>query len=358
MIVYRYPNRRCLAKVLIALFILIIAITTILAVLLTRTKAKKPKQAILRWNSTGITVAGVTGQPGNTSDKLSTPRGIDLDWSNALYIADDYNSRVQKYSKNALVGETVAGDSSGITGSGAGFLSRPSDVVIDLNENVFLSDSANQRIQLWTRGSSTGTTIAGMTGIMGNSTDTFNSPYGITYDSITHGIYVSDYFNYRIMYYPPGVLNGTVVAGGNGKGLNSNQLSAQYSSYHDAVTNSLFISQCDTNNVIQWSLGASSWTLIAGYLNGTISNSSSGFLCARDVTLDPMGNIYVVDRSNQRVQFFPPGQRDGMTIAGITGISGVNASLLNNPVSLILDTQLNLYVSDTVNHRIQKFMRY
>ena len=47
-----------------------------------------------------------------------------------------------------------------------------------------------------------------------------------------------------------------------------------------------------------------------------------------------------------------------MTIAGITGILGANASLLNNPVSVVLDTQLNLYVSDTVNHRIQKFMRF
>ena len=356
MIVYRYSNRRCLAKVLIALLILISIITIILAVLLTRTNTKRSnKEAILRWNSTGITVAGVTGQPGNTSDRISTPRGIDLDWSNALYITDEGNSRIQKYSRNALVGETVAGDGSGIAGTGAGLFSHPFDVVIDLNENVFVADTLNHRIQQWIRGSSTGTTIAGTTGVVSDSANTFNFPYGITYDSITHGIYVSDTANFRIMYYPPGVLNGSVVAGGNGQGLNNTQLGAQHSSYYDVVTNSLFISQCDTNNVIQWSLGASSWTLIAGYLNGTISNSSSGFLCARDVTLDPMGNTYVVNRDIGRIQFFSTGQSDGTTIAGITG---ANTSLLTNPVSVVLDTQLNLYVSDTVNHRIQKFMRY
>ena len=110
MIVYRYPNRRCLAKVLIALFILIIIITIILAVLLTKVRVKKSnKEAILRWNSTGITVAGVTGLPGNTLDKLYYPRGIGIDWSNALYIADEGNSRIQKYSKGASVSETVAG---------------------------------------------------------------------------------------------------------------------------------------------------------------------------------------------------------------------------------------------------------
>jgi len=227
-IVYRYPNRRCLVKVSTALFILIIILTIILAVLLTRTKTKKSnKEAILRWNSTGIMVAGVTGQSGNTSDKLSTPRGIGIDWSNALYITDANNHRIQKYSKDASVGETVVGEGSGIAGVGNGFLSRPYDVAIDLNENVFVVDSNNQRIQLWTRGSLVGKTIAGTTGVVGNSANTLNYPYGIAYDSITHGIYISDYNNYRIMYYPTGVLNGTIVAGGNGQGLNTNQLSYQ-----------------------------------------------------------------------------------------------------------------------------------
>ena len=353
-------NRRRLAKVLIALCILIIIIITIiLALLLTRVRVKKSnKKAILRWNSTGITVAGVTGQPGNTSDKLYNPRGIGIDWANALYIADTDNNRIQKYSKNVSVGETVAGQSSGIAGAGDDFLSHPHDVVVDLNEGVFVADSSNHRIQLWTRGSSIGTTIAGTTGVTGNSSDKLNLPYGITYNSITHGIYISDYNNFRIMYYPAGVLNGTVVAGGNGQGLNNNQLGYQYSVYHDAVTNSLFIAQCSTNNIIQWPLGASNWMLIAGYLTGAISSSSNGFSCPRDINLDPMGNIYVADRDNRRIQFFSIGQSNGTTIAGITGILGANASLLNNPISVVLDTQLNLYVSDTVNHRIQKFMRY
>ena len=236
-----------------------------MAALLTKVRVKKSnKEAILRWNSTGITVAGVTGQPGNTSDKLSTPRGIGIDWVNILYIADTDNNRIQKYSKNASVGETVAGQSSGIAGAGNDSLRNPFDAVVDLNGAVFVADSSNHRIQLWTRGSSAGTTIAGTTGVLGNSSDKLNLPYGITYNSITHGIYISDYYNYRIMYYPAGVLNGTVVAGGNGQGLNNNQLGNQLSSYYDVLTNSLFIAQCNTNNIIQWPLGASSWTLIAG----------------------------------------------------------------------------------------------
>ena len=68
-----------------------------------------------------------------------------------------------------------------------------------------------------------------------------------------------------------------------------------------------------------------------------------------------MGNVYVADTGNHRVQFYFAGQSNGTTIAG-TGISGTNATSLNSPWSLALDSQLNLYVADTNNHRIQKFL--
>jgi len=76
------------------------------------------------------------------------------------------------------------------------------------------------------------------------------------------------------------------------------------------------------------------------------------------VSLDPMGNIYVADMANHRIQVFLSGQSIGRTIAGITGINGPNATALNEPRWVTLDKQLNLYVSDTSNHRVQMFKRY
>jgi len=197
-------------------------------------------------------------------------------------------------------------------------------------------------------------------GVIGNanSPNLFNRPYGIQRNSITNGIYIADGYNQRIMYYSIGSTNGTIVAGGNGPGINNNQLNNPLRLYFDAISNSLFIPNCNSNNVIRWVLGASNWTLVAGYLNGTNSTSSSGFCCPRDVALDPVGNVYVVDRNNHRVQFFSAGQSDATTIAGITSVFGSNDSLLNTPLHMTLDSQLNLYVSDNLNHRVQKFMRY
>lgn len=120
---------------------------------------------ILRWNQTGITVAGVAGQSGNSSDKLYNPRGVYLDWSYTLYVADTLNNRIQKYLRDASFGETVAGQASGIAGVGSSYLYQPADVLVDLNNNIYVTDTGNSRVQLWSSGSSTGNTIAGITGI-------------------------------------------------------------------------------------------------------------------------------------------------------------------------------------------------
>jgi len=71
-----------------------------------------------------------------------------------------------------------------------------------------------------------------------------------------------------------------------------------------------------------------------------------------------MGNLYVADRSNTRVQFFLAGQIEGRTIAGITGVFGSNSTLLNQPYEIAFDNQLNLYVADSYGNRVQKFLRY
>jgi DNA-binding beta-propeller fold protein YncE len=71
-----------------------------------------------------------------------------------------------------------------------------------------------------------------------------------------------------------------------------------------------------------------------------------------------MGNLYVADTGNNRIQLFLAGQTVATTIAGITGSPGSSSVQLNSPYSVRLDNQLNLYVADLTNNRIQKFLRY
>jgi hypothetical protein len=71
-----------------------------------------------------------------------------------------------------------------------------------------------------------------------------------------------------------------------------------------------------------------------------------------------MGNMYVSDEGNHRIQFFLAGYSSGKTIAGVTRVAGSTSQLLSRPSSLALDSQLNIYVADYINDRVQKFLHY
>ncbi|CAF1162971.1 unnamed protein product [Adineta steineri] len=111
-------------------------------------------------------------------------------------------------------------------------------------------------------------------------------------------------------------------------------------------------------NIVRWTIGDSKWTLLAGSLNSLAGTTSTLLNSPIGTTLDPMGNIYVADTLNHRIQFYPSNQSIASTIAGVTNSQGSNATHLYNPYGLALDSQLNLYVADSANNRIQKFVRY
>lgn len=195
-------------------------------------------------------------------------------------------------------------------------------------------------------------------GGLGTSNNQFDSPYGIARDSNTGTLYVVDNNNHRVMSYTSGATSGTVAAGDNGPGINNNQLYYPFALHFDSFSNSLLISNLLGNNIVRWVLGDSTWTLAGGSNNSLAGNTSTLFNYPTDVTLDPMGNMYVADTNNHRIQFFMAGQSVGVTIAGISGISGSNSTMLKQAYSVELDNRLNLYVTDTFNQRVQKFLRY
>ena len=161
-----------------------------------------------------------------------------------------------------------------------------------------------------------------------------------------------------MMRYFMNATSGTVVAGDNGAGTSNNQLFNPRGLYYCARSNSLVIANSDANNIVRWVLGASSWALVAGSSSGLSGNTSSLLNAPHDVALDSMGNLYVADENNQRIQLFLPGQLNGTTIAGVTGMSGSTFRLFHGPCALVIDNQFNLYVADIYNHRIQKFIHY
>ena len=195
-------------------------------------------------------------------------------------------------------------------------------------------------------------------GSAGNSTNELYWPCGIVLHPTSNILYIADHTNHRIMSYTLGNNSGTLVFGFNGGGNSNTQLHVPRGLYFDILTNSLVIANFGAQKIVRYVLGSSFWTLIAGDISGVAGTAPTQLRNPNDATLDPMGNLYVADRGNNRIQFFYAEQLNATTIAGITGVNGTNATTLASPHSLRLDSQLNLYVVDTFNHRIQKFLRY
>ena len=192
----------------------------------------------------------------------------------------------------------------------------------------------------------------------GTALNQLYTPYGIALNENSGTIYISEYEGHRIVEYLSGASSGTVVAGGNGNGTGSTQLKGPFGIYLDLTSNSLIIANRGANNIVKWVLGDSTWTLIVGSSSGLSGSSSTLLNSPCGVILDPLGNIYVADTSNQRIQFFRAGQTNATTVAGVTGVSGSTDLLLSGPYAVRLDSDNSLYVADTNNHRIQKFISY
>ncbi|CAF4253365.1 unnamed protein product, partial [Adineta steineri] len=160
------------------------------------------------------------------------------------------------------------------------------------------------------------------------------------------------------MQYLQGASSGTVVAGGNGPGTNTSQLWLPFGFTLDLSTNSLIIANYAANNVVRWVIGATGWTLLAGSATGASGSSSTLLNNPVGVALDQYKNLYVADAANHRIQYFLAGQSSATTIAGISGSPGISATQLNRPYGILLDSQLNLYVADNSNNRVQIFVHY
>lgn len=192
----------------------------------------------------------------------------------------------------------------------------------------------------------------------GDAINKLNYPYGVALNPILNELYVADKDNHRIISFAFNNTNGTVMFGGNGPGYNNTQLRYPTCVYFDSFSNNWVVCNTEAHNVVQFTAYVNMWTIVAGNINGSVGTTSTEFYTPFKLTFDPMGNMYVADCNNHRIQFFNANQKNGITIAGFSGISGSNATTLYRPRSARLDNQLNLYVADSQNHRIQKFLRY
>ena len=172
----------------------------------------------------GPPASGGDGGPA-TSARLNQPRGIAIDGSGNIFIAEGSGHRVRKINPAGVI-STVAGDGiAGFTGDGGPAISArlqfPQALAVDASGALFIADSRNHRIRKVTADGVI-STVAGNGLFQFNEGDSvatsaaLNSPAGIAVDA-SGTLFIADSGNSRIRRV---TLNGNIatLAGTGGQG--------------------------------------------------------------------------------------------------------------------------------------------
>jgi len=115
------------------------------------------------------------------------------------------------------------------------------------------------------------------------------------------------------------------------------------------IANSIYCSMYNQSQVMMKTLGSSSnmWIVAAG--TGCVGSGSNQLNGSRGIHVDQDLNLYVADCGNNRVQKFLTLQIDAITIAGSSAPGTIS---LNCPSDVVLDGDGYLFIVDRNNHRI------
>jgi len=292
--------------------------------------------------STGnlTTVAGTCGTSGfagdggaATSALLASPKGTAVDVNGNLYIGDTSNNRVRFVSALTGVITTLAGTgTAGYGGDGASstaaLLSSPAQVRLDTDGNLYIADQGNSVIRKIAAGSGVISTVAG-TGAAGFTGDggpanvaTINNAKGITVDRFGT-LYVADQGNNAVRKIGP---EGTISFSAQSFGTTS---AAQTVVIENAGNAPLTFSSAP--------VVAGDFQISTGNTCG-VSDLAAGATCALSVSFAPTGQgtrtgtVTFTDNGTSTTQTLNLSGLGSQAGTAITLTSSANPSVYNNPV--------------------------
>jgi trimeric autotransporter adhesin len=313
------------------------------------------------------------GQPA-TAATLWSPYGMAIDSTGNLYIAENSNNRIRKVTAGMIA--TVAGNGlTGFSGDGgpatAARVSNPTGVAHDSAGNLYITGNYYHRIRKVTADgiitAVAGTGTKGYGGDGGPATSAqLNNPYSIAIDS-AGSLYIADYGNYRVRKVTAGVIttvagNGSMGYSGDGGPATAAQLAGPEGMAVDSAGN-LYIADYDDCRIRKVT-AAGMISTVAG--NGSCGYSGDGgramaamLYSPAAVAVDSAGNLYIADSANNRIRkVTTAGMISTVAGTGVSGYSGdtmpATVAQLNNPSGVSVDSENNLYISDTKNNRIRK----
>jgi serine/threonine-protein kinase len=310
-----------------------------------------------------------------TEESFYGPEGVAVDGSGNVYVADTNTNKIRKISPTEVVTTLAGGGGSGWNWSGsedgagtAASFNSPKGVAVDSSGNVYVADTGNHKIRKITSAGVV-TTIAG-TGTQGSTDGTgtaasFNSPKGVAVDS-TGNVYVADSGNHKIRKITSAGVVATLAGMGTQGSSDGTGTSASFWGPVGVAIDSggnIYVAE-EFNSKIRKITAAGVVTTLAGSgsfasVNG--AGNVASFWFPTGVSVDSSGNVYVADAGSNKIR--------KITAAGVVSTlagnplngnwsgsedGAVTAASFDQPKGVAVDSSGNVYVADSGNNRIRK----
>jgi len=272
------------------------------------------------------------GKPGTGEGQFNGLYGVAVDSNDNVYVADSLNNRIQKF--NSTGGFILEW---GSLGAGDGQFLTPWCLAVDSNDNVYVADSWNYRVQKF---NSTGGFILKW-GTNGTGDGQFDRPFGVAVDS-NDNVYVTDFYNHRVQKFNSTggfILDWGTFGTGDGqlnrpRGIaidsNDNVYVGDYYNYRVQKFNST------GGFILKW---------------GTFGTGDGQFNRTQGLCVDPNDDVFVADFDSHRVQKF--NSTGGFILDW--GTLGTGDGQFNGTAGVAADPNGNIYVTDFYNNRVQEF---
>lgn len=288
------------------------------------------------------------GGPGAEEGKFNIPRSTVQDSRGNYYVSDELNHRIQKFDSNGNFIEAY-----GSYGSAQGQFAVQQGLSIDSQDRLYVADTYNNRIQVFqTYPSWQFLKSFGRYGVyepfnyLSFQPEIMNHPRGVYVEKSTGRVAVTDSSNNRVMVYNGYSSNFSFYQSQNG------YLGMSLPTHAILESNKLVVLDSHSR-ILRYNSVLNNTNLFTEF--GSYRNSSSQFSNPQSVCVDQdTGNIYVSDSFNHRIQKF---SADGQLLAsygGIGGPAGLGTALgyFTYPKQTAVDEVGGLYVADFGNSRI------
>ncbi|HEV7239532.1 MAG TPA: antibiotic biosynthesis monooxygenase [Thermoanaerobaculia bacterium] len=274
------------------------------------------------------------GKRGSAPGEFQGPRGVATDARGNVYVADEYNNRIQKFdSSGKLLGQSTAETLGFTIANGMG----PMSVAVDSKGNIWVAAHTNFAVYKLTPDFR-----------MEVRLDTFGRRFGELAGPVSVAVDSKDNVlildrSRRIQKFSP---NGTVLWKFEFPEAKAGELSAPTGVNADAQ-GSLWVA--DTANFRIQKFGADGQPLLTF---GRFGNGDGEFNGVESIGIDVEGNLWAVDSYNHRVQKFTP---DGKFLLKVGSFGRLPKEFIRTKV--IGPDPINpvIYVNDWHNARVQKF---